>query len=184
MMPVLIHINGTPKAQPRGRHGRNGVVSTVGPAALWKIAVERAALAITADEWLILDAMRGRPVAVDHVFWFHTRHASRHGKLHTHKPDRDNLDKLILDALSPRRRGQKLSEFINRELGRNGVIPGDDCVIADGRITKAWSAAAGVTTTIRDPMMEEPLPLSDILGFPRAVDDDLGAFNPGGSNPT
>jgi len=177
-MPVIIHIYGTPRAQPRGRHGKGRVVSTTGPAKLWKQAVEASARALTAKDWEALDGMRGKPIAVDHMFWFPTRKVERYGTLHTHKPDRDNLDKLMLDALAPRRKGQKLSEVINIELGRNGVIPGDDCVIADGRITKGWSANPGVVTTIRNPMLEEPLPLADILGQHLATDDDIGAFNP------
>jgi Holliday junction resolvase RusA-like endonuclease len=63
---------------------------------------------------------------VDVTFFFPTKVSDRWGKPHTHKPDRDNLDKLVLD-----------------ECTKVGVFGGDDCRVSAGMIRKYWVRPGG-----------------------------------------
>jgi len=55
--------------------------------------------------------------------WSKRRRAEMDGKLHTQKPDKDNVEKAICDGL-------------------NGTAWVDDCLVADGRCVKRWSTVA------------------------------------------
>lgn len=146
-MTVVLYVRGTPRPQPRGRHVGGKVVSTTGKnAKLWRAAVARCAYLLSESDRKWLESMKGKPIAIDHVFWFETKDAERWGKFHTQKPDRDNLDKLMLDTLR-----------------KSKILPNDDSYVADGRITKLWSATAAVMTTLRDPYTTEAETLSQIL---------------------
>jgi Holliday junction resolvase RusA-like endonuclease len=133
------------------------VVSTTGKHAnLWKAAVARSVFLLSAEdkEWLRL--MKGKPIGVDHVFWFATKDKSRWFSAHTAKPDRDNLDKMMLDTL---RSAQ--------------ILPSDDSFVSDGRIMKLWSPKSGVKTTIRS-VYSKP---SWVWGLSQKDQlDDIGAF--------
>ena len=66
------------------------------------------------------------PLRVDVTFFFGTKRSERWGKPHTHKPDRDNCDKLILD-----------------ECTKVGLFGGDDCRVSAGMIRKYWCRPGG-----------------------------------------
>jgi Holliday junction resolvase RusA-like endonuclease len=57
--------------------------------------------------------------------WSKTKQAAAIGTLHRSKPDRDNIDKAILDAMFD-----------------------EDCAIADGEIKKFWGTVACVEIVI------------------------------------
>lgn len=134
---LTFHAPGLPKAQPRPRafaRGKHAGVYDPGTAEHWKFTVREAAK----DRW------DGQPwlgaVRVDLTFVFpRPRSHFRTGKnaqllrddaprrWHTTKPDRDNLEKAVLDALST--------------LG----IWEDDCQVCSGTVRKVWANAASET---------------------------------------
>jgi len=140
MNPIIIQVTSVPVAQPRprataaGRHAR--VYNPPGPVDAFKACVRLAAA----------QAFDGPPLSgplrVDAEFVF-PRTKSQFWKrkpmprmLHAKKPDRDNLDKSVLDAL-------------------NGLLWIDDAQVCDGRITKVIAAGdeqAGVTITVTLPI--------------------------------
>lgn len=155
---VVIHLAGTPAAQPRPRPARNhaGFVSTpTGPAKRWRAQVEAACRA-----WLSGNSRQGRErpawldqaLTVDLVFWLATPRRERWGKPHTFKPDWDNLAKLPVDVAK-----------------KAGII-GEDARIATGRATKLWARAPGALMVLRPWAM--PADLAGMIGG----DDDLGAY--------
>lgn len=135
---IVIHVMGTPRPQPRGRHVDGRVVSTGNKLAkLWRSAVVIAAKRHR-PVWL-----RGEALNVSTTFYFPTADAARWGQPHTHKPDRDNLDKLILDCL------------------KEAKLFSDDCIVADGTIRKRWAKAGGCVIEIapcESTQDEPPLP--------------------------
>jgi Holliday junction resolvase RusA-like endonuclease len=108
-----------PKTRPRFVNGR--VVSTVSkPELLWRGAVERAARECVANigplpEWAAAAAW------VDMVFSMPTRNAKRVGLPHTVKPDKDNLEKLVLDAMEAA-----------------GLLSKGDARVSRGAVRKVW----------------------------------------------
>ena len=145
--PIIIRVPAVPVAQPRMRatvrsghaavYTPNTIKSSDGsrkphPIHLFKATVRLAAAAAFTGE-PIAGAVR---VDVEAVF---PRPASKIWKTkpmprypHITKPDRDNLDKAVLDALK-------------------GIVLRDDCIAWDGRITKEVAAGGeqpGVVITI------------------------------------
>lgn len=119
-------IRGEPKSQPRPRFVDGRVISNVKPAvSSWQAAVRRGASeALNAIGKGLLD--RTTALRVDVTFFFATKVSNRWGKPHTHKPDRDNLDKLVLD-----------------ESTKVGLFGGDDCRVSAGMIRKYWCRPGG-----------------------------------------
>ena len=119
-------VRGEPKSQPRPRFVNSRVISNITPAvSSWQSAVRRAAgEALNA----IADGLPDKATAlrVDVTFFFPTKVSDRWGKPHTMKPDRDNLDKLVLD-----------------ECTKVGVFGGDDCRVSAGVIRKYWCRPGG-----------------------------------------
>lgn len=123
---VRLVVRGEPKSQPRPRFVGGRVISNVKPAvSSWQAAVRRAA-------GEALNALAGglpnkaTALRVDVTFFFPTKVSNRWGKPHTHKPDRDNLDKLVLD-----------------ECTKVGLFGGDDCRVSAGMIRKYWVRPGG-----------------------------------------
>lgn len=149
MIPFTIYVPGVPRPQPRPRFIKGRVVSLAsGKAQLWKSRVM--------DEcrgWLALDgsARVDAPVAVMMTFWFPTEDEARVGKPHTHRPDKDNLEKLVLDAMV-----------------RSGVLK-DDALVVSGSTTKLWGYQGGVTITVSGFNAKRHV---SSMGS----EDDLGAF--------
>lgn len=122
--------HGHPKAQPRARatiRGKHAGIYNPGTADDWKATIREAAREATRGySWTIfLGAVR-----LDATFFFQRPKAHFRGKsgalrldapvYHTSKPDRDNLDKALLDAL------------------KNVQVFRDDCQVAAGTITKLY----------------------------------------------
>lgn len=122
---ILIHVRGNPKAQGRPRafvHGKHAGVYNPSNADDWKSLVT-----LAARDKRPMNAIEG-PVIVDLTFFFARpkrlcRKKDPPGAIpHTSKPDRDNLDKAVLDVLT--------------DLG----FWRDDCQVWGGRIQKFYCA--------------------------------------------
>lgn len=135
-MTLSFFVTGNPKPQPRARHGKH--TYNPGSADQWKRNV-KAAAQVAWDGMPFIG-----PVRVSLVFHF-ARPASHYNKAglkptapkrwHDQKPDRDNLDKAVLDALT--------------DLG----VWRDDAAVCDGTILKVWSSSPGCHVTIE--LLEE-----------------------------
>jgi Holliday junction resolvase RusA-like endonuclease len=115
-------VPGEPKSQPRPRFIKGRVVATADAAvSRWQEGVKwGAGGAARGDSGE--NALEGvSALRVDCTFWFQTKKSERWGKPHTHKPDRDNLDKLVLDACV-----------------KVNALAGDDCRVSSGWIRKRW----------------------------------------------
>jgi Holliday junction resolvase RusA-like endonuclease len=127
---LTLTVVGTPQAQPRMRWVAGKPVSTAAAnAKRWKAAIMRQAEAAAAfpRPWL----KDGTPLQVDMVYRFGTDKSDRWSRSHTHKPDKDNLDKLTLDAL------------VKAELIK------DDAYISAGASIKVWSKSSSLIITLR-----------------------------------
>ena len=83
-------------------------------------------------------------ISMELTFTFATGEKGRFGKPHTHKPDADNLAKLVMDALVD-----------------GGLWVGDDSRVADLTVRKRWckSGSEGVAVSIYvDAPAEEKAP--------------------------
>jgi Holliday junction resolvase RusA-like endonuclease len=131
--PVLtMWVEGTPKAQPRGRHVNGRVVSWAASGhdvKLWRGRVEREAVAVVTAMGG-KDTVRGMigngGTALRLRFVMPTKDATRWGRPHTAKPDADNLAKLVMDVLA-----------------KAGAIGGDDARTAALVVEKAYGASPG-----------------------------------------
>lgn len=135
--PITIRVPGLPVAKPRPRASARGGFARVHAVTRGPIATFTAAVRLAGRQAYAGPPITG-PIRVDIEFLFprtkaqtwRTRPMPR--LPHDKKPDRDNLDKAVLDAL-------------------NGIVWCDDAQVCDGRITK-WIAAGdetpGTTVTI------------------------------------
>jgi len=125
MILFHVYVFGTPRPQPRPRFVNGRVVSTASKSVkLWRSTLYRT----------LRHAMMGRPaltdpVRVDLIFSFKGK-PDRWNKPHAIRPDKDNLEKLVLDVLK-----------------KAGVLA-DDCLVAGGETRKVWARAGGVEVTI------------------------------------
>lgn len=127
-------VRGTPRPKTRPRWVKGRMVSTANPhEKLWKKAVERAAFAAAIYRGDPLPLFGGA-CRVDMVFTFEPPKGSsdRLGKPHTLKPDKDNLEKLVLDAMVRAR------------------VFGDDSQVAGGDVVKLWGERAGVAVVVTE----------------------------------
>jgi len=128
--PISFFVTGQPKGQPRARATRRGNHAGVydpGTADAWKACVRHDWKALGQPTW-------EGPLKVSLAFYFQ-RPASHFGSgkkasvlkptapvWHSKKPDRDNLDKAVMDALT------------------NAGAWADDCQACAGSIRKLWAA--------------------------------------------
>ena len=149
--PLTFFVAGLPVAQPRARAARRGRFITIydpDSADDWKMIVRNEAKNAWTDypnQWL-------GPLCVNLTFFFPRPkgHFNSKGALkpnaplwHTSKPDRDNSDKAILDALT------------------NLGLWGDDKQVCDGRIKKLYAPAdgrCGCQVEIREANVEASAP--------------------------
>ena len=146
MTSIFFAVQGEPKAQPRPR----AFARKMGSA--WVARVYDAA---TAEGWKSLIALAARPhrprapivgpVRVDLCFYFarpksHFRTGKLSGvlrddapKFHTQKPDRDNLEKAVLDALT-----------------QVGGFWKDDSQVCAGSVSKRYGIPCGMLVIIKD----------------------------------
>lgn len=142
-MILSIYIDGTPRPQPRPRFVGGRVVSTSGiHATLWKERIV-ASLTIARAKEIRIE----RAVGLWCTAMFPTPKVERWGTWHTFRPDRDNCEKLVMDALTAA-----------------GTIK-DDCLICDGAFRKVWAQNGGLSIMLMEP---GELPPSDA--------EDLGAI--------
>ena len=110
-----LFVEGQPKAQPRPRKGKYGNFYNPSTADGWKETIQVAFL-------MNRKPMITGPVYLNIDFLFHK--AKRlSGKIipHTVKPDKDNLEKAVMDALT-------------------GIqIWKDDCQVYSGKVSKYWT---------------------------------------------
>lgn len=127
---------------------RGRVVTTTKPKEkLWRLAVERAAREAVANRGDPVPLFTG-PVRVTLRFTFEPPATERQriGQPHTHKPDKDNLEKLVLDAMQ-----------------RAGIFK-DDGQVAQGPVEKWWGERAGVVVLaepIDAPRAQAPIEADD-----------------------
>jgi Holliday junction resolvase RusA-like endonuclease len=133
-MTLSFFVTGNPKGQPRAKHSGKVTYTPDTGVLLWKQRVKEHALVA----WNGMPFVG--PVRVSLMFHFQrpASHYRKSGglkpgapvKWHTQKPDRDNLDKAVLDALT------------ELHLWR------DDCAVCDGQLAKVWAASPGCHVTI------------------------------------
>lgn len=139
-------VAGTPRPQPRPRFVRGRVVSTADPKAkLWRAAVDRAVrLAISASQRVV--PLFDGPVRLTAVFAFAPSRGNEHllDYPHTHKPDADNLLKLVEDVMEGA-----------------GVFKNDSQVTTP-HMQKWWGSKPGVQIMVED-MSEQrrAVPIAD-----------------------
>lgn len=139
---IALHVNGTPRPQPRPRFVGGRVVSTASRhAKFWRNSVMREAR-VALDR---VGPARG-DVELDATFYFETPRAERHGKPHTARPDADNLVKLVMDVLADA-----------------GILPKGDAVVARVISSKLWAAQPGAVIVLK-PIGSSGPELEDDLG--------------------
>lgn len=130
-LALVISMAGTPRALPRGKtpRGRIKPVSLTGPAKAYAEALGRVSRAVVLNvgERAIQEAFAGKALSVSILWKFKSPHAGMWGTLHTPKPDKDNLEKMVLDVLE-----------------RAGALGGNDSRVAKGPMEKQWAKVAGV----------------------------------------
>jgi Holliday junction resolvase RusA-like endonuclease len=130
---VTFFIGGTPRPQPRPRKVRGRWVANANKKSkLWRYAVEKGA-GVVIDTLLWKLPLFSGAVSVDLKFTFRPPDSAldRIGKAHTHKPDKDNLEKLVLDVLEAKQ------FFAN------------DSAVAIGQTSKYWGGRPGVAVMIK-----------------------------------
>jgi Holliday junction resolvase RusA-like endonuclease len=127
---IVLHVSGTPRPKQSARFVKGRVVSverTNKLLKLWKASVRSQALRYSRSGGACIDGA----VRADIDFYFATPKRERWGQPHTHVPDKDNLEKAVLDALKD-----------------TGVFT-DDKMVAGGAVFKWWSEAAGAVIVLK-----------------------------------
>lgn len=150
---LIVHTFSAPVGQPRARHVP-GVPTPVSTADK-KVKAYRAHLTAEMRRQAERQGWKApmNAVRVNWQSWHATRDKKRWGLYNTTKPDRDNIDKLILDCAQDA-----------------GIIPKGDQRVADGRLVKVWCkpGAQGLLIDFEDLDGQRPQVESA---------DDLGAFS-------
>jgi len=136
--PLQFFAHGTPKGQPRARacrRGNHAAVYDPGTADAWKWAVRAAAK----DKWDGVPFVG--PIRLEVTFYMPRpkSHFRSNGDLkpkapewHIGKPDRDNLEKALMDALTT--------------LG----VWADDCQVCTGVVRKKYATKGGAWVTVAE----------------------------------
>lgn len=111
--------NPRPKARPRRVKAGHFVSTALPKEKIWKAVVERACREALAERGDPLPLFPGA-VRVSMQFTFKATNSNAVGSPHTQKPDKDNLEKLVLDVME-----------------RAGVVR-NDSQAADGPVSKVW----------------------------------------------
>lgn len=135
---LMFSVLGTPRPKPSVRRGAGNVwtLRQKHDVNVWRDAVTRAAR--SAVEVLVRGGQRMEwlfeAVEVEREYRFSppSRRIHMVGRAHGVKPDADNLDKLLLDAMQD-----------------GGVLLGGDQRVALGVVRKVWARQAGVWVVIR-----------------------------------
>ncbi len=145
-MTFTFFVSGTPRPQPRPRFVNGRAVSTLDAKSnAWKAALRACAGHVLQRAGKTSESLGLREaISMELTFSFSTGEEGRFGKPHTHKPDADNLAKLVMDALVD-----------------GGLWVGDDSRVADLTVRKRWckSGSEGVAVSIYvDAPAEEKAP--------------------------
>ena len=156
--PLTFFVQGFPAGQPRvkackfGKHIRvytpDSVKKSDGsrkphPASTWKKAVREAAKSA------FTGPLFDQPICLNLTFYMPRpkSHFRSNGELkpnapkwHTAKPDRDNLEKLVNDALTFKQLPDETKEF--------GVWT-DDNLVCDGKVRKIYTQTSGLFATLQ-----------------------------------
>ncbi len=132
---LIIRLKGNPHALPRGRNfkGRRCPVAITGKAKVYADALQRAARAVVLGVGLeaVEEAFAGKALCVSILWRFGTPFPARWGTLHALKPDKDNLEKMVLDCCE-----------------RAGALGGNDCRVALGATQKTWAQHGSVSIRV------------------------------------
>lgn len=156
--PLTFTVHGTPRPQQRPRKVRGRFVSTTNPKLkLWRDAIERACRAALANRGDPLPLFgRGVAVSVSMRFTFAAPSSdpARFGTDHTQKPDKDNLEKAVLDVL------ELCRVFVN------------DSQVSRGPVSKVWGVRPGLSVEIAPAVAASAPPERDALagGLPGWLD--------------
>ncbi len=132
---IHIHVAGTPRPQPRPRFYRGRVISTGSRLTqLWRVLME-AEFRRHAPQGGPINV----PVRVDCVAMFPTKRVERWGQPHTIRPDRDNVEKGVLDVLV-----------------RSRVLK-DDAIVSSGSFRKIWAERGGLDVRISYETLADPV---------------------------
>ena len=128
---IIIQLKGTPQPKARPRSA-NGIFYS--PKSKWEKEIKKQLKKIKANQDIYFDS----PIRVDITFFMpRPKNHFRTGKFshllkdsapriwHCKRPDRDNLDKAVLDVMTD-----------------TGILS-DDCIVCDGRIKKRWASGEG-----------------------------------------
>lgn len=122
-----VFVLGTPRPKARPRFIRGKVISTIGDhEKLWRDAIVKEIRTVWSGTVKPFDCA----LIVDASFYFEAKKADRLGQPHTFKPDKDNLEKLLLDILKKER-----------------VIK-DDALVCGGEVVKEWQMAGGAVIEV------------------------------------
>lgn len=148
---ITITLLGDPVGQPRPRFVGGRVVGATGKAKRYRTALERAARQAVENlggPEAVREAFARHGLSVSILATFGTRHVQRHGQPHTHKPDGDNIAKMI------------------DQLVRAGALGGDDSRVADTTIRKVWGRQGSLSVTVRPINTTSPAPARRTLEEP------------------
>jgi Holliday junction resolvase RusA-like endonuclease len=121
------HVAGTPRPQSRPRFVRGRVVSS--PSRLLKLW--RTLMLAAFMKGRPFDGPLREPVIVDCIAMFACKNAKKWGTPHVVRPDKDNLEKAVLDCLV-----------------KAGVLK-DDSLVCDGSFRKIWAERGALDVSIR-----------------------------------
>ena len=129
---AVLHVNGTPRPKQSARFVNGRVVSVERTNKLLK--AWKAGIVAAGRQWLREgnEAFGPVPLVVEVDFYFATKKRERWGQPHMPRPDSDNLQKAMYDALKDA-----------------GVIR-DDAQITDPKPRKRWAETAGAVIVVRE----------------------------------
>ena len=149
---VVLHVSGTPRPKQSARWVNGRPVSVAKTQKHLKAWTQRIVTACRAHLRAGGQPLSGA-IAIRTDCFFASKDSKRHGQPHTNVPDKDNLEKAILDALQ-----------------RGGILANDSAV-AGGPLWKWWAAKAGAVIELR-PFNSQAVERASVA---RDSDDDLGA---------
>lgn len=128
-MTILLHVTGTPRPKQSMRWVAGRAVSVAAARSHLKAWTGR--LKAEANRWR---RAGGQPLEgalrCDIDFYFATKKRERWGQPHTFTPDKDNIEKAVLDAIK-------------------GIAFKDDARVSSGLVSKWWAETAGAVIVLK-----------------------------------
>ena len=130
------HVAGTPRPQSRPRFVRGRVVSSPSRLLkLWRTLMQAAFINGRPVNGPICE-----PVIVNMIAMFPHKDSKKWGTPHAVRPDKDNVEKAVLDCLV-----------------RAGVLK-DDSLVCGGSFTKIWAERGALDVQVRSPVADAETP--------------------------